>query len=460
MTNDSNDKWDDDNSSKEDFDSIGRQPEHTDQTPDIISPQTDNLDYLRRITAEIPDNTPSGRIKVIDETEDADQNSKYCPQGDNDAGTSASGEQQQEMNDNDKDKNKAVSSETEETATDLDRPATLDRSESGWSILIEEAVEAVEEEAASSYRLQPVNNGEAPGKEASILDAETAATIIHPNHSNGKRNSNRWKNVLYSTLVLIIVVCIGLPVYQLSLNTELLPPVNISPEKPDRPSDLDKTAEQEVKGRISPEMEQRLRLINDSLDSIDLSSNRSPRTRDKIKGSGQQDPKDESDETNNDKSNFIDSPTAIARLNAGSADKPVSESQKKKIDSSNAEEAPPLDSEVQKPKLKDLGSAPQTDSSESLSKKKTELQLPGPPVPGWFVQIAAKESIAEAGKLCRSLASENHPATIQSVEVKDKTYFRILVGPQDSSQNATKLLSKLRKLPFVEKGAFVREIEH
>ncbi len=75
---------------------------------------------------------------------------------------------------------------------------------------------------------------------------------------------------------------------------------------------------------------------------------------------------------------------------------------------------------------------------------------------GWYAQVAAPKSLKEAQAIAGNLKKAGLKAEIESAEVGDQQYFRVVVGPSNSRLAAEQNLSRLRKQSSLKAEPFVR----
>lgn len=82
-------------------------------------------------------------------------------------------------------------------------------------------------------------------------------------------------------------------------------------------------------------------------------------------------------------------------------------------------------------------------------------KIPG----GWFAQIAAPKKIEDANQLARSLRDSGFPVMIESAQVRGEEYFRVLVGPEASKEQADILLKQIKREPYIKSDPFIRLVK-
>jgi hypothetical protein len=79
--------------------------------------------------------------------------------------------------------------------------------------------------------------------------------------------------------------------------------------------------------------------------------------------------------------------------------------------------------------------------------------------PGWYVQLAAFESKAQAGKLLSTLQENGFlEAKLQEALVRGKRYYRVLVGPERSSVLAGRLRDQLIREPYIKFKPYLKKV--
>lgn len=72
--------------------------------------------------------------------------------------------------------------------------------------------------------------------------------------------------------------------------------------------------------------------------------------------------------------------------------------------------------------------------------------------PGWYLQVAATSSLEQANKIKRSVEAKKQNALIKRIAVRQKSVFKILVGPYNTRKVAnskSKLVKVTKVAPFV-----------
>ena len=78
---------------------------------------------------------------------------------------------------------------------------------------------------------------------------------------------------------------------------------------------------------------------------------------------------------------------------------------------------------------------------------------------GWFAQIAAPKSISEAESVARQLKAAGFSVMIERADVRGDLYFRLLVGPEVSKDQAERLIAQVKREKIVKSDPFLRLIK-
>jgi cell division septation protein DedD len=81
------------------------------------------------------------------------------------------------------------------------------------------------------------------------------------------------------------------------------------------------------------------------------------------------------------------------------------------------------------------------------------------PVPGWYVQVAAAPSKADAMNLHGKITGEDLSVSIEEASIRDKTYFRILVGPYEDRKTALSNRGKIKSASGISGEPFIRQVK-
>jgi cell division septation protein DedD len=78
---------------------------------------------------------------------------------------------------------------------------------------------------------------------------------------------------------------------------------------------------------------------------------------------------------------------------------------------------------------------------------------------GWYAQVAAPTSKAEADSLASQLRNNGFRVVIESAQVRGDSYFRILVGPEENRAQADALVKQLTRESYLKGAPFIRMIK-
>ena len=121
--------------------------------------------------------------------------------------------------------------------------------------------------------------------------------------------------------------------------------------------------------------------------------------------------------------------------------------------------------EVKKATVEEIAQARREVAKESLQESKAVVaQAPSaaekPSLPrGWFAQIIAPRSQQEADSITSKLRSSGFSVVIENATVRGENYYRVLVGPEETRQQAERLISQLRREPYVKSDPFLRMVK-
>ncbi len=89
-----------------------------------------------------------------------------------------------------------------------------------------------------------------------------------------------------------------------------------------------------------------------------------------------------------------------------------------------------------------------------------EPSVPKGPLPhGWFAQIVAPKSSQEAESMAKKLKAAGFPVVIENALVRDENYYRVLVGPEDSRDQAERLIGQLKRESYIKADPFLRMVK-
>ena len=121
-------------------------------------------------------------------------------------------------------------------------------------------------------------------------------------------------------------------------------------------------------------------------------------------------------------------------------------------------------SEAQKKVVADLDHAAITDAKgatkiESASGAAATSVFDSSRLPkGWFAQVAAPKKRDDADTIARQLKGSGFKVVIESALVRGEAYFRILVGPEGTREQADRLIQQLKRESYIKSDPFVRMV--
>lgn len=125
-----------------------------------------------------------------------------------------------------------------------------------------------------------------------------------------------------------------------------------------------------------------------------------------------------------------------------------------------AQKSADLPEKVEQPTLKEIAQTektePKLDPDTGLTKPKNYLSKAVPS--GWYAQISAPQTIAEANGMAEKLHNSGFPVVIEQAVVNQSTYFRVLVGSEKTRDQALRLVEQLRREPYITTDPFVRRM--
>jgi cell division septation protein DedD len=77
---------------------------------------------------------------------------------------------------------------------------------------------------------------------------------------------------------------------------------------------------------------------------------------------------------------------------------------------------------------------------------------------GWYVQVSAPGVESDAFELADKLHESGFPVVIEKAKVQQRTYFRVLVGPEEVRLTAERLLQQLLRERYIDKAPFIRRV--
>ena len=78
---------------------------------------------------------------------------------------------------------------------------------------------------------------------------------------------------------------------------------------------------------------------------------------------------------------------------------------------------------------------------------------------GWYAQIAAPKALADANELGRKLKAAGFAVGVEKAVVRGENYYRIVVGPEDSREQAERLIAQLKRENIFRGDPFLRMVK-
>lgn len=78
---------------------------------------------------------------------------------------------------------------------------------------------------------------------------------------------------------------------------------------------------------------------------------------------------------------------------------------------------------------------------------------------GWYIQVAATRARHEAVSLSRSFSRASFPVVIEEAEVKNKTYYRVLVGAYSSNALALQAKDGIARAKLIRSEPFLKYVK-
>lgn len=113
------------------------------------------------------------------------------------------------------------------------------------------------------------------------------------------------------------------------------------------------------------------------------------------------------------------------------------------------------------PKKSNAAVAPEDQSAKSLAVAATVGPLvadQGKVQQGWYVQVSAPGVESDAFELADKLHESGFPVVIEKAKLQQRTYFRVLVGPEKVRLTAERLLQQLLRERYIDKAPFIRRV--
>jgi cell division septation protein DedD len=81
------------------------------------------------------------------------------------------------------------------------------------------------------------------------------------------------------------------------------------------------------------------------------------------------------------------------------------------------------------------------------------------PKAGYYAQVNAPDNSAEAEKIAKKLQGSGFPVVIESASTKGKTFYRVLVGPEQNKVQAERLLGQLKGEKYIKGSPFIKSVK-
>lgn len=78
---------------------------------------------------------------------------------------------------------------------------------------------------------------------------------------------------------------------------------------------------------------------------------------------------------------------------------------------------------------------------------------------GYFAQVAAPKTRAEAEELARKIRKSGFPVVVEDNSTGRSPFYRVMVGPEDNKVQADRMLGQLKREKYLNGKAFVREVK-
>jgi cell division septation protein DedD len=78
---------------------------------------------------------------------------------------------------------------------------------------------------------------------------------------------------------------------------------------------------------------------------------------------------------------------------------------------------------------------------------------------GYFAQVAAPKTRAEAEELSRRLKKSGFPVVIEDNSTGRSPFYRVMVGPEDNKVQADRMLGQLKREKYLDGKLFVRQVK-
>jgi cell division septation protein DedD len=73
--------------------------------------------------------------------------------------------------------------------------------------------------------------------------------------------------------------------------------------------------------------------------------------------------------------------------------------------------------------------------------------------------VAAPSRLADAESVARKLRQSGFPAVVEVADVKGESYYRVLVGPEDTKTQADRLIDQLKSERYLSSVPFIRKVK-
>jgi cell division septation protein DedD len=78
---------------------------------------------------------------------------------------------------------------------------------------------------------------------------------------------------------------------------------------------------------------------------------------------------------------------------------------------------------------------------------------------GYFAQIAAPKTLAEAEGVAKKLKRSGFPVVVEPTSVAGQSFYRVLVGPEQNKVQADRLVSQLKSESYISGTPFIRKVK-
>lgn len=78
---------------------------------------------------------------------------------------------------------------------------------------------------------------------------------------------------------------------------------------------------------------------------------------------------------------------------------------------------------------------------------------------GYFAQVAAPKTRAEAEELARKIRKSGFPVVVEDNSTGRSPFYRVMVGPEDNKVQADRMLGQLKREKYLNGKAFIREVK-